>query len=406
MNGVRQRNVFGREGYACRVSFKLLTGKEVERLKTWPLHGNPRQGVSVLCRAGIGKKYISGLLAKDRSTRFALVAADSETQDMVGFAMCSLYDVYHGNAKANKANVVPVRQRTVMLDLICTDEVCAGLGKAMLRALIQVSRSTFGATLMMLEATNSAAGFYALFGFRRVPDACNWPTNALLANARRSFAEQKWENYEMTDSEQGPAFRSVAAMNRGAGAVWWKHYDRHDNGTVIMSRCLRDLPASKRASLSTWSNGAAPKIGEHHRAPVKNSNSEINVSAYGQYNNALRQATEAKLREKRRKAQEQAAARKAAILAADKAAAALIVTGRTRGERARLAAKPVKAQPANKAKPSANKAKPVKANKAKPVKAKPSEPFKPRRPYTRSQARANKKAAMPRRSPRLKAARK
>ena len=217
----------------CGVNLELLTGQEVSRLAT--MKGSRRRGLATLCRGSVGAGYVKGLMGKQVAT-FAVVGTDPEKGHLVGFARCTAYNSFAGGKTRSQ---VPVTGRIVMLDLICADEGCKGLGSALLRALLDVSKTQFGATILMLEATRQAAGFYARFGFRRVPDACSWPSDARVLAAQRAFNKRAWKPHETQDT---PTFRNAAALDRDLGGVWWSHYNRSDNGTLIMSICLGPPP--------------------------------------------------------------------------------------------------------------------------------------------------------------------
>ena len=221
------------DGVGCPVAMRVLQGPAVTQLRQTV--ASDRRDMAGLCRGGsITTSYVEGLWKKRLETQFALVAENitpgSATGPLLAYAICTMYNSYGGGEDPKqKPAPAPVQKRIVMLDLICTDEDCSGLGKAMLRNLIDVARNRFGADLLMLEATDAAAGFYKNFGFRRVPDACSFPAHEEMVRAEKAFAARRW-----------PQWQSVAGGFRdAANGVWWEHYNRPVNQTVIMSLCLR-----------------------------------------------------------------------------------------------------------------------------------------------------------------------
>lgn len=288
----------GRERLGCDAEIKVLVGAEVGQLLTMPM---PKGGVTAMCRASVGSEYIRKSLRAASSSKFALVAVDRRLGAAVGFALCSTYNSFAGGRTASP---VPATQRIVMLDLICTATSCRGLGKAMVRALIDVSKHQLGATLLMLEATNRAVGFYHNFGFRRVPDACAWPSNARLQQAHKAFQRSTWDAAltrpdvvtvaSLRGKKRGktrvtyPSFKDAAAYDKGLGGVWWAHYNRRDNGTVIMSLCLgRPGPGPYPVA---WSDLTAAQLMAQNKATTKapftsTSDRRINadVSRYGTF---------------------------------------------------------------------------------------------------------------------------
>lgn len=247
-------DAWGSEPVSCNVTMKVLSGSQVSELSSMKV--SRRRSLATLCRGSVSSYYIKKLLGRSQGA-FAVVATNAADGTLIGFARCSVYNSFAGG---RTASAVPVTGRIVMLDLICADDGCAGLGKQLVRAIVDVSRAQFGATLLMLEATNRAAGFYAKFGFRRVPDACNWPSAGRLQAAQRGFQARKWDaaqtarNVEVTRDGrriEHPGYKDAAAINRELGGVWWPHYDRPQNGTVIMSLCLgRQVPQG--AYLAGW----------------------------------------------------------------------------------------------------------------------------------------------------------
>lgn len=237
------------EEVGCAVDMQLLLGNEVQRLE------GMRRDVDwqVLCRAGIGATYIKTLLGK-RQGAFALTAVHRSTGNLVGFVKGTTFSSYSGVARSSRT--VPITHRVAMLDLICTQDLaeCKGVGKALFRALLDVAKRTLGAQVLVLEATNSASSFYKLFGFRRVPDACAWPSDSRVAEAQRAFNRRKWTKAELervivrsrgkivyepgTMNPKRYASYQNAARNTQLGGLWWPQYDRPANNTVIMSLCL------------------------------------------------------------------------------------------------------------------------------------------------------------------------
>lgn len=287
----------GLERLGCDADIRVLVGRQVEQLLTMPM---PRGGVTTMCRASVGSEYIRKSLRAASPSKFALVAMDKRTGMAVGFALCSTYNSFAGGRTASK---VPVTQRIVMLDLICTSAKCSGLGKAMVRALIDVSKRQLGATLLMLEATNRAVGFYYNFGFRRVPDACAWPSDLRLQQARKAFQQASWDK-ALTRSDvvsvrvpgkktrkrvTYPSFKDAAAYDKGVGNVWWTHYNRRDNGTVIMSLCL-GRPTPGATFPVAWSDLTAAQLMAQDKATTRalftrtsEAGVTANVSRYGMF---------------------------------------------------------------------------------------------------------------------------
>lgn len=263
----------GRERLGCDAELRVLVGEGVGRLLSMPM---PKGGVTTMCRASVGSEYIKKSLSAAAPSKFAIAAVDKRTGTLTGFALCSAYNSFAGGRTASK---VPVTQRIVMLDLICTADGCAGLGKTMVRALIDISKNQFGATLLMLEATNRAVGFYHNFGFRRVPDACAWPSEQRLQQARTAFQRTKWEQAftrpDVVTVGRGaakkkvayPSYRDAAAHDKGLGGVWWAHYNRRDNGTVIMSLCL-GTPAPGPYPVA-WSDLTAAQLMAQDKATTR-----------------------------------------------------------------------------------------------------------------------------------------
>lgn len=215
------------------VSLRVLVGAQVKSLATMKVAD--RRSLATMCRradgTGVGKHYVDKLL-KDGASKFALVATRAEPKGdkVVGYAVCSVYNSYAGGSSRS---AVPVTQRIVMMDLLCTVPSCGGLGQVLMRALVDYSKQ-LGASLLMLEAIPEAASFYERFQFRRVPDACAWPSVARLEAARRAFATRAWKK---------EALKPAAAIDSQLGGLWWAHYNREANDTVIMSLCLQKCPA-------------------------------------------------------------------------------------------------------------------------------------------------------------------
>lgn len=228
----------------CDVNLQLLVGRDVSRLAD--MKASRRRGLATLCRGSVGAGYVKTLMGKLMAT-FAVVATDPVKGDLVGFARCTAYNSFAGGKTRSQ---VPVTGRIVMLDLICADAGCKGLGSAIIRALVDVSRSQFGATVLMLEATRQATGFYARFGFRRMPDACSPPSAARVLAAQKAYNKHSWKSHE-TQKNEAPSFKNAAAIDRELGGVWWTHYNRSDNGTLIMSMCLGTAPHDGRGRI-TW----------------------------------------------------------------------------------------------------------------------------------------------------------
>lgn len=283
----------------CPVNLELLMGQEVSRLAS--MKGSRRRGLTTLCRGSVGAKYVKGLMGKLVAT-FAVVATDPDKGHLVGFARCTTYNSYAGGKTSSQ---VPVTGRIVMLDLICADEGCKGLGSALLRALLDVSKAQFGAGILMLEATRQAAGFYARFGFRRVPDACSWPSDARVLAAQRAFNKRAWKPQEL---EGTPSFKDAAALDSGLGGVWWAHYNRSDNGTVIMSTCLGTPPHDGQGRV-TWKARTAAGLlaadarGKNYAAVGGGSAQALKINRYAK---AVAQAaavrvTETRLSKKKKK---------------------------------------------------------------------------------------------------------
>lgn len=238
----------------CKVSkLELLSGDSVSALT------KRLDDLSPLCRGQVGPGYIKSLFKKKPQSAFAIVARDASGK-IVGFTRNLVYKSFAGGGNAAAA---PVTRRMVMLDLICTDKNCKGIGTALLRALIDISKHKLGAQLLMLEATKYAAGYYAKFGFRRVPNACDFPSDAALAAAQAAFRGRAWSEAELL-KEAHPdlpsmmvSYRNAAEINRQLGGVWWQGFNSNysDNGTVIMSLCLGrgGAPGSRAA----W-NAPAP----------------------------------------------------------------------------------------------------------------------------------------------------
>lgn len=229
----------------CNVKLELLVGQDVKRLAAIP--GPRRRGLGGLCRGGVGSGYLTSLMGKSVAA-FALVATDPVKGTLTGFAKCKLYNSFAGGKTRSQ---VPVTERIVMLDLICTGKECGGLGSALINALKDISRSTFGATLLMLEATRGAAGLYAYHGFKREPNACDPASASRQLVARRAFEQRVWKNYET----EGPrSFKNAAA------GKWWAHYNRGENGTVIMSFCLKNRAATPGRGRAIWTDRSAATL--------------------------------------------------------------------------------------------------------------------------------------------------
>lgn len=259
----------------CAVNLELLVGQEVSRLAS--MKGSRRRGLATICRGSVGAQYVKGLMGKQVAT-FAVVATDPEKGHLVGFARCSTYNSFAGGKTRSQ---VPVTGRIVMLDLICADEGCKGLGSALLRALLDVSKAKFGATILMLEATRQAAGFYARFGFRRVPDACTMPSDGRLQAAQRAWNKHAWKSHE---TEGTPSFKGAAAIDAKLGGVWWPHFNRSDNGTVIMSLCLGTPPHDGQGRVMWKARTAAGLLAADARgknyASVSDSGSSLKMNRY------------------------------------------------------------------------------------------------------------------------------
>jgi hypothetical protein len=251
-------------GVSCDIKLELLSGNEVNKLSTLL----KKADITRLCRGSVGDGYVKDLLKKKKESAFAILAKN-ERGLIVGFTRNLVYSAYAGGDNSNKRirDPNPIKERIVMLDLVCTDKDCSGLGKIMVRSLVDTARDVYGATLLMLEATSEAAGFYARFGFRRVPNACSWSEPA-IKEAQAAFEARQWtekekQPYQVFDDKGKartvPSYKSAAEVNKALGGVWWKYYNRPPNGTVIMSLCLGKpkTASGKMAFAAKWTSPAA-----------------------------------------------------------------------------------------------------------------------------------------------------
>lgn len=275
-----------RTNTACDITLKLLSGtSQVDKLNDMLKTAT----IKKICRGSVGPKYIQDLLKKKKESAFAVVATNEKGQ-IVGFTRNLVYSAYAGgnNSNARIRDPVPIKQRIVMLDLVCTDPACSGLGKIMLRSLIDTSRDVFGATLLMLEATAEASGFYAKFGFRRVPNACDWSEDA-IKEAQAAFRARDWDPRETQPIRNSlpngtvrtiPSYRNAAAVDSKLGGVWWRYYNRPPNGTVVMSLCLGRPREGIKQFAAAWTSPQAVSGNTSVPASASSTNHRMNAAKY------------------------------------------------------------------------------------------------------------------------------
>lgn len=281
----------------CTVEFRVLSGANLATLKHMFTRAQRREYCLTADGRGVGEGYVHTAFGK-RQSRFAVVAtaphrnyddrrrvrgtADKLPIKGMGFALCTTYNSYGGGGGGAKSQL-PVAQRVVMLDLLCSGP-CRGLNQALVRAVADVARDKYKATVLMLEAATHAATFYERFGFRRVPNACDWPSHDVFQRAKRAFEGRTWRQPD-DPTWKRPSVRQVAAtVNKGVAPVWWPGYNREDNGTVIMSLCLgKPLPYAA-PGLVNWTNRTAAQLmaddTRTSMAPTHNANFTLDGSKY------------------------------------------------------------------------------------------------------------------------------
>jgi predicted GNAT family N-acyltransferase len=210
---------------------------------------------------------------------FAIIAKNHKGE-ILGFTRCLVYSSFSGTddekneitfaGRVYRPSLIPM----VMLDLICSGY--PGVGSVLMRSTAELAKNLYGARLLVLEATSSAAGYYRRFGFRRVPNACDWPSDEELRVARRMFKKYKWERSQQK-------IKAAASIDEGVGNVLWKMYNRPaGNQTVVMSLCLGGNNSGKNQKklFANWNSSVQGDLKYTTHATTRDISVLLNANKY------------------------------------------------------------------------------------------------------------------------------
>ena len=189
------------------VLYQLVPGKKTSALFNLLLKNLDSEtgGLAYdVCQGEIQTSYLKNHFAQNRSTSFSIIA--SVRNKLVGFCEAKIY-------------VRPDGRKVVHLALICTHK---GHGKGLMTRFINYCRNDIQAHVIVLEAVDERAGFYAHLGFERSPDACR-PLVGHPAPARG--VSNVYKKALAAAYYPKPQYENLGGYNK-------------EEDTVVMSMCL------------------------------------------------------------------------------------------------------------------------------------------------------------------------